>query len=71
MLQRLNRFLLDRITQDYRSIPPHSSALDQVSLYISQVLIILTLRRYLLRQLQVSFVARIVEVNTQNLTQHS
>jgi PAB-dependent poly(A)-specific ribonuclease subunit 2 len=30
MLQGLNRFLLERITQDYRSIPPHSSAFDQV-----------------------------------------
>ncbi|KAG0651296.1 Poly(A)-nuclease deadenylation complex subunit 2 [Hyphodiscus hymeniophilus] len=30
MIQGLNRFLLDRITQDYRSIPPHSSAFDQV-----------------------------------------
>jgi PAB-dependent poly(A)-specific ribonuclease subunit 2 len=30
MLQGLNRFLLDKIAQDYRSIPPHSAAFDQV-----------------------------------------
>ncbi|RKF78846.1 PAN2-PAN3 deadenylation complex catalytic subunit PAN2 [Golovinomyces cichoracearum] len=29
MLQGLNRFLLDKIAQDWRSIPPHSSAIDQ------------------------------------------
>jgi len=33
MLQGLNRFLLDKIAQDYRSIPPHSAAFDQVSLF--------------------------------------
>jgi hypothetical protein len=43
MLQRLNRFLLDRITQDYRSIPPHSSALDQVCEYAKYNRILLTL----------------------------
>jgi PAB-dependent poly(A)-specific ribonuclease subunit 2 len=32
MLQGLTRFLLDRIAQDYRSVPPHSAAFDQVSL---------------------------------------
>ena len=32
MLQGLNRFLLERIAQDYRSVPPHSSAFDQVTL---------------------------------------
>ncbi|KAH8816153.1 PAB-dependent poly(A)-specific ribonuclease subunit PAN2 [Xylogone sp. PMI_703] len=32
MLQGLNRFLLERITQDYRSIPPHANAFDQVSI---------------------------------------
>ena len=30
MLQGMNRFLLERITQDYRSVPPHPSAFDQV-----------------------------------------
>ncbi|RDW85660.1 PAB-dependent poly(A)-specific ribonuclease subunit PAN2 [Coleophoma crateriformis] len=30
MLQGLNRFLLDKIVQDFRSIPPRSTALDQV-----------------------------------------
>ena len=30
MLQSLNRFFLDKIAQDYRSIPPHSAAFDQV-----------------------------------------
>ncbi|RDL37203.1 PAB-dependent poly(A)-specific ribonuclease subunit PAN2 [Venustampulla echinocandica] len=30
MLQGLNRFLLDRITQDYRSIPPFTPAFDHV-----------------------------------------
>lgn len=33
MLQGLNRFLLDRITQDYKSIPPYSTAFEQVSVY--------------------------------------
>lgn len=30
MLQGLNRFLLDRITQDYKSIPPHSESFGQI-----------------------------------------
>ena len=30
MLQALNRFLLERIAQDFRSMPPHASTLDQV-----------------------------------------
>jgi PAB-dependent poly(A)-specific ribonuclease subunit 2 len=32
MLQALNRFLLERISQDFRSLPPHSTELEQVSL---------------------------------------
>jgi PAB-dependent poly(A)-specific ribonuclease subunit 2 len=30
MLQGLTRFLLDRLAQDWRSIPPHSLAFEQV-----------------------------------------
>lgn len=30
MLQGLNRFLLERITQDFKSIPPHSEAFGQI-----------------------------------------
>ncbi|TVY87329.1 PAN2-PAN3 deadenylation complex catalytic subunit, partial [Lachnellula willkommii] len=30
MLQGLNRFLLDRIAQDFRSLPPYSPALDRI-----------------------------------------
>ncbi|KAI9743044.1 MAG: poly(A)-specific ribonuclease [Claussenomyces sp. TS43310] len=30
MLQGLNRFLLDKLAQDYRSMPPHSLAFDQL-----------------------------------------
>lgn len=33
MLQSLARFLLERVVQDYRSVPPYSSALDQVGKY--------------------------------------
>jgi PAB-dependent poly(A)-specific ribonuclease subunit 2 len=32
MLQSLNRFLLERIIQDFRSLPPHSTQLEEVSL---------------------------------------
>ena len=71
MLQRLNRFLLDRITQDYRSIPPHSSALDQVCIYADQIHIILTHNRCLPRQLQALSDAQTVEVSTPNRTQLS
>lgn len=30
MLQGLTRFLLDRVAHDWRTIPPHSLAFDQV-----------------------------------------
>lgn len=30
MLQGLNRFLLDKMAQDWRSIPPHTATLDLV-----------------------------------------
>lgn len=30
MLQALNRFFLERMTQDYKSIPPHSTAFDHI-----------------------------------------
>ena len=32
ILQGLSRFLLDRIIQDYRSIPPYSTAFEQVDI---------------------------------------
>jgi hypothetical protein len=70
MLQRLNRFLMDRITQDYRSIPPHLSGLDQVCMYANQIYIILNHDRYLPRQPQALFDAQTVKVNTQNRSQH-
>jgi hypothetical protein len=43
MLQGLNRFLLERVAHDYRSVPPHSVAFDQVSLMHS-LLILLTVQ---------------------------
>jgi hypothetical protein len=33
MLQGLTRFLLDRLAQDWRSVPPHSLAFEQVRGY--------------------------------------
>ena len=30
MLQGLNRFLCEKMVQDYKSLPPYSSALEQV-----------------------------------------
>lgn len=34
MLQGLTRFLLDKLAQDWRSIPPHSLAFEQVTIYL-------------------------------------
>ena len=42
MLQGLTRFLLDRLAQDWRSIPPHSLAFEQVSKAVSSSLHLLT-----------------------------
>jgi hypothetical protein len=42
ILQGLTRFLLDRLAQDWRSIPPHSLAFEQVALqpYVVMYLLI-------------------------------
>lgn len=47
MLQGLNRFLLDRITQDYKSIPPYSTTFEQVSVFTPLMRSILNLGQVL------------------------
>jgi PAB-dependent poly(A)-specific ribonuclease subunit 2 len=51
MLQSLNRFLLDKLAQDYRSIPPHSAAFDQVSLLSTAMALADSIRFWPLPQL--------------------
>lgn len=51
MLQNLNRFLCDAMAQNYRSVPPHATTMEQVSTFQIRNGYADKLQRCLLRQL--------------------